>query len=222
MSEEKEEKESSRSALSQIVLIIKVIFFTLIFCFCFFIMTLIARPMVLWKPISNFLNKGVILKENLEYTPQTARDYVEAQIGVFGENEITLPEDVITAIARDGIKNLPNLTIDIENGAAKLYWQLDTTRKSAEVLGFVEVKLDENNTIEVSKVGTPRFTLPKSLSNSLFSTALGILAIEGDKDNKNNLIFELLQIEKSYSIQNIEFKENELKLTIDTKKALYD
>ncbi|GAB4284326.1 MAG: hypothetical protein Kow0081_1390 [Candidatus Dojkabacteria bacterium] len=198
----------------------KKIFITLflfLFLFtCVFIMLLVTRPPFFWQPFTSFMNKDKTITSDLVYTPQEAADAIRSQIRAqgFGNAQVSVTEDQLTALARAQFPELPYLTSDIKKDKLELYWVIQGNIKSEYILGQVQIKKNDQNELQVSLLGTPRVALPRFLNSSISSAALAIFTFGEDRADRNNLIAQLLNNVIGYEIKDVEFDEGFLIIDI--------
>lgn len=189
----------------------------LFICFLFFIV-IITKPAFLWNPIAVFFNKKEIVNDPKAFTVEEAKKQIEESIkeSSLKNTEIKIHQDIITAVTKESLKNLPNSKVKIKNSELYLYWDLISEKDKKPVYGFVKFVKDEEK-IKLDSFGSIRANLKGSGFNGLANFIIKnigqdesvINSLLGAKDNK--LI-----------LQNIDFIEENLVLKTDINFNLYD
>lgn len=181
----------------------------LLFCCAGFIFIIVSRPPVIWDRVVDYLNTGLHLPD---YHPSSA-DYVQESIVSNlknGQNDIYISEDQLTTIARDKLTQFKDLTFDIENGELLMYWALDNSNKPV----YAQIKLEtKNNSVKISKIGTPNLSLPEFTNEALNSLILSVLNLN-TSDGNGNLIDTILNNGGNIKINKVEFQKDKIYLDI--------
>lgn len=197
--------------------------FILILLFCpiiFFIFLIVAKPPIFWDTFVSFNNKDVNITAP-RLTLEESRNIVNEQLTNLGLNDVIIPQDVITVLARVSFPELPNLTVEIKDDSMNIYWPIQQ-KDNDSLLGAAEIKKNSNGELYISRLGTPRITLPKFVVKAVSNAALTVMQFGEEKARDNNLLYKILDANKDLSIQGVEFREGELIITVDINVSFYD
>lgn len=204
MPKKKEEKKKNRFKLP----FVKPLIFLGIIALIILIFT--SKPTIFWRPIVNFLNAGVELNSNTTLSQDEAKNRVEEEINS-GDERIEINEEIITVLARENFGNLRDLTIDIEENEMKLLFILNDEVEDLEIYGQMIATVNENNQLEINRVGTGRIGLPSSLNQFIFEGLFSRLTL-GQEINNDKLVFQLLGVRESFNFENITLEKDNLVL----------
>ncbi len=199
-------------------------FFLLSVFLCLFIsfLILISKPPVVWDGIVSFNNKDAYLDYETEYNLEESRKHVEEQIQNIGENTINLEEDHLTVLARSSFPELKDLTIDMEEGEMRIYWSIEQIKTEAPLIGYAEIRKNNDNELYVEQLGTPRFRLPRSLNETISTAALAIFSFGEEKASENNLLYKIISANGDVEIKDVRFLDDSLELIVNVDVNLYD
>lgn len=184
--------------------------------FILLIILLVTKPGFFWKPFTGFMNKGIEISSELEYTAEEVSSNIKDQIreNGFGESVITITNNEITALARQSFPELPVLQIAFTENRMSAYWILSGKVDGNYLLGFAQIQNDSEDILNVSKLGTPKIVLPKFLNKAISTAALAIFTFGEEKHENYNLIAQIIRDTFNYEILDVKFLEGEMHLTI--------
>lgn len=180
---------------------------------------LISKPPVVWDSVVDFNNMEIELLDDSEFSYEDAVDRIDEQIVNRGDNFVTIEEEFLSVLARESFPALKDLTILVGEDSMTLYWLID---ESSNLIGAAEIRIDNDSRLYIDGLGTPRFKLPKELSNSVAGIALTYLNFGNSTNESGNLIYKILGAKDSQMIDDVKFKDGELEVNIIFEPSLYD
>ncbi len=189
----------------------------LFICFLFFIV-IFTKPAFLWNPIANFFNKNEIVIDSEDISVEEAKKQIEESIkeSSLKNTEIKIHQDIITAVTKESLKNLPNSKVKIKNKELYLYWDLIGEKDKKPIYGYVKFVKNESG-ISLDSFGSIRTILKGSGFNGL---ANFIIKNIGQEESVINTL--LGAKENKLILQNFDFIEENLVLKTDINFNLYD
>jgi hypothetical protein len=193
----------------------------LLFCPIILIFLLIfLKPPVIWDSFVSFSNDGIEI-ENPDISLEESRNIVSEQLTSLGENDVIIPEEVITVLARENFPELKNVSVRVRDESMNIYWEIDSSN-NPPLLASAEILKSNTGELYVSKLGTPRFTIPEFVVGAVSNAALTAMQFGEEKAERNNLLYKILDANKDLNIQNVEFTDESLIITVDINVTFYD
>lgn len=182
----------------------------LIFVFIIIPFILIAKPPAVWPGVVNFLNDDYDISRDLPINILDAEESIKSQIRAqgFGEVEVVVKDVEASVLARESFPELRNTQVFSRDGYLEVVWEYENSIENNPLLGYVEI-YNKDSKLEIRKLGTPRFSLPNSLSERVFGAALVAFKFQ-DGDTSDNIILEILNNTINYEVRDVEFRQGEM------------
>jgi hypothetical protein len=178
----------------------------------------VVRPPEITASIKHWLNAGVEMPEDKEYSLETVLADLSSQANSFtvGNNELVLSEDALRALAKDRLSNfnLNGLNLDITGERLNIYWEL-TTGSAENIIGIVGFKVKDQN-ITLDYLGVPRIAVPPFLYPALQNSFLKLLSMSSN-ESFSNIIGVLLP---GVNVVGASIQEDTLKLIVQVSSGL--
>ncbi len=194
---------------------------------CFFLLALFCfGTYMIISNTGNFLNSAItFLNDDLEISkPELTGDSesikanIDSQVKSVGENKVEISEADLTILARDRFDDLKNLTVDIKDGYMIFYWEI--FRRDEKLYAIAEIKNEDKDNLYIDRLGTKRFFFPKRLNRIVAGFSFN--GVDFFKDEESKLIYEILDSDQVYTIEDIKFENDKLILTINVDIKLFD
>lgn len=193
--------------------------FFLLALFCFITYMIISNTGNFLNIAITFLNNDLeISQPELTQSSKNIKENIDAQVKSVGENQIEISEADLTVLARDRFDNLKDLTVDIKDGYMIFYWQI--YESDEKLYAIAEIKNENKDNLYIDRLGTKRFFFPKRFNRIIAGFSFN--GIDFVKDKENKLIYEILDSDQVYTIEDVKFEDNKLKLTINVDIKLFD
>jgi len=196
----------------------------LIFSCIFSLACLVIRPDFAVDPLIDFLNNGRFITKSEatnEVSSDETKQFIQDQIKNNGKNEIIITQEQVNSIAKQNLKNLDDLQVDLKEDEIELLWSLKEIKKGKDVLGHAILKV-EDDSIVIKKLGTPKFALPSTVEEFLASSILATTKLGKDTSSAKNVTTELLGFKDSIRVDDIKIEENRIIITVDVTVKIYD
>ncbi|MCA9381702.1 hypothetical protein KC678_05530 [Candidatus Dojkabacteria bacterium] len=180
------------------------------------------RPPSIWNGIVEFSNKDVELKKENEISFEQAKQSIQDQITQIGENTVVVEEDYVTALAREGFKGFKDLTIDVGEGYLDINWALESSLPNKPLIAQLRIGTNQDNQIEIKRLGTPALSLPKSVNQALTAVIINLINSNDSSGENKSLMGNLLSVQNDASIESISFKDGYIELIVNINVNLYD
>lgn len=179
-----------------------------------FFYVLINKPPIVWKEVINYLNNSVAIPKFNGMTSQNAKDQINSSAEASGFKTVTIDENELTAIVRDNFKQLDNATVDLEPDTLRIYWNLDKTIQDNPLIGVMEIKMDKDGKLNLTKVGTERVALPDFMNQLVSNLVPSVLSISSSDKDKTQVIYNLLSSNQNFKIKGVKLEKDKLNLEI--------
>lgn len=184
------------------------------------IAVILTRPTLIWGNITTFLNSGLQVPTNHELSEDTAKAEINSQLESVGNNEVIINESQLLGLTKEKLNQLKELKVDIEREEVTFIWILDKTNEQKPLYGIIQLRVDNENNLSVSKVGTNRVSIPEFLNKAITESLLTVSNIQGT-ENQNNLLYTILPFDKNIEINSVILEKDQLKLNVNLKAGLF-
>lgn len=192
--------------------------FTLLLLFIFVLYIIWAKPTSIWSWVVDNLNIGVELEQfESQITAAEAKSFLNEQINTIGVNNVVISEEYLTPIAREQLPALEGLSVDLEEGSLNLYWILESSVEDNPLLGYGRIAINNENNLEIQHLGVPAISFPAYVNDLIIAGGLSALNLANLEDTSDSVLYQILDLNSSFDIQSVEFRENEIEVEINVQ-----
>lgn len=181
-----------------------------------------AKPPALWGIVVNFLNDDIHVPAYVPQPLDATQSQINSQIQTVGDTTITITQDQLTTLARNNIKNLQDIVVEIKPEAMRLYWKIDKTIPDNPLYGVIEVKVGTDGKLEISKIGTGRIGIPDFLNQTISGVVNSFLNIGGTGGNQSNGFLGGIIPSNSLNIKSVVLKDGVMQINASIKVDLFN
>lgn len=167
--------------------------------------TVIFKPPFLWEPAKNFLNADLVIPEKSTSSSSEIRERIESDL--LSLDEITVDESELAVLLADKVGVANDLRTAITPEGIIVYVNIDSP--DAPLWLKLNLAESEEGSIKMQEIGFERVGMPEAFKagvNNNFESLLEFLK----RDSDIALITELIGLDESESLAQIELGEGEL------------
>ncbi len=181
----------------------------------------INKPPAVWSGVVDFLNDSIVMPTHNGKTSESSKAELNEQIKTVGDVDIIVTESQLTALGREKLTGFKDLVIDVKPEVLSIYWKMDETVQNKPLIGIIEMRLDSNNKIYISKIGTNKIGSPEFLNDALTTTAYSILNFGNNTpENKYGFLLNLIPATNT-TFKSISFEEAKVVIKANVKVDLF-
>lgn len=185
-----------------------VVIVTLLFSCVLLVFTITNRPPILWEPLKVGLNRGITL-EPKQYEQQPVEVISRLENQITSGQALTITESDLDVLINDRLGR--EVVSDITPDGLILYINLEQDPNLDPLWGRVDVAVDEQGQIVISRVGTELIAAPQFIEDALSGLTQQLVGA----NESQSLVDGVLSVVQNVRVKNVTFTDTEMQLDLE-------